>query len=121
MKDFSLLIKPVSSDCNLKCRYCYYTESGSRPAGKKGRKRRRMNDRILETVIRKYMETDQEIYSMVWHGGEPTLMPRSFFEKAVSFQKRYASQGSRISNSLQTNAVHLPKNLASSLGKYRFL
>ncbi len=109
---FSLLIKPASSDCNLRCRYCYYRKKSSAP---------RMGDEVLEQVIRSYMQTEQEIYSMVWHGGEPSLMPCSFFEKAIALQKRYAAKGSRISNSLQTNATIISEELAEFIGRYRFL
>ena len=80
-----------------------------------------MGDEVLEQVIRSYMQTEQEIFSMVWHGGEPSLMPRSFFEKAIALQKRYATKGSRISNSLQTNATIISEELAEFIGRYRFL
>ena len=26
MKNFSLLIKPASADCNLRCEYCFYID-----------------------------------------------------------------------------------------------
>lgn len=80
-----------------------------------------MTDEVLQQVIRSYMQTEQEIYSMVWHGGEPSLLPRSFFEKAIALQKRYAVKGSRISNSLQTNATIISAELAEFIGRYRFL
>ncbi len=43
-----------------------------------------MTDEVLEQVIRSYMQTEQDIYAMVWHGGEPTLMPQTFYQKAVA-------------------------------------
>jgi len=80
-----------------------------------------MSDEVLEQVIRSYMSTEQDIYSMVWHGGEPTLLPRSFYEKGVALQKRYAVKGSRISNSLQTNGTLISGEQAEFFGRYRFL
>ena len=41
-----------------------------------------------------------------WHGGEPTLRPLSFYQKAVELQKKYAG-GRVIHNSLQTNGTLL--------------
>ena len=120
MGAFSLLIKPVSSDCNARCRYCYYLKSGGNSAAEKQHPRR-MPDEVLNRLISAYMGTKQDIYSMVWHGGEPTLMPLSFFQKAISCQKQYAWKGSRISNSIQTNGLHVSEDLARFLGKYRFL
>lgn len=119
---FSLLIKPASSDCNLRCRYCYYGQKkdsisqGRIPQSSSG-----MSDTVLEKVIQSYMQTEQDIYSMVWHGGEPTLMPVSFFEQAIALQKQYAVKGARISNSIQTNATIISDNLASFMARYRFL
>lgn len=115
MGNFSLLIKPVSSDCNLNCRYCYYHNpaKGSHPV--------RMGDHTLQRMIRTYMASDQDVYSFIWHGGEPSIMPLAFYEKAVAYQKRYAGPGACISNTFQTNGVKIPKNLARFMARYRFL
>ncbi|MFW6054714.1 MAG: anaerobic sulfatase maturase [Thermodesulfobacteriota bacterium] len=115
---FSLLLKPASADCNLSCDYCFYL-------GKKDlypeSKTRRMSHEVLEQVIRSYLSTSQPVYSMIWQGGEPTLMGDAFFEKVVALQKQFAPRGARISNSLQTNATRISQKLAAHLGRYRFL
>lgn len=117
---FSLLLKPVSAACNLKCRYCYY-QGGEPPAAGGGAAFPRMSAAVLESTMRAYMQTDQDVYSMVWHGGEPTLLPRAFFAQAVALQKRYAVRGARISNSLQTNGTRISEDLAAFMAHYRFL
>ena len=120
MKPFSLLIKPVSADCNLNCRYCYYRSPVVAP-GKAFQTPRRMSPDILQALMQAYMQTPQTIYSMIWHGGEPMLLPSTFYEHAVSLQKRYARKGARISNSIQTNGVHVSEKIARFMAKYRFL
>ncbi len=120
MADFSLLIKPVGSACNLGCRYCYYGGGAAAPR-RNADPAGFMNEAVLERTISAYMATDQTVYSMVWHGGEPTLLPASFYEKAVELEKRHAPGGARISNSLQTNGVDITQDLARLLGRYRFL
>ena len=120
MEPFSLLIKPVSADCNLGCRYCYYRSAGA-GARKRGRHPQRMTPDILEAVIRAYLQTDQPIYSMIWHGGEPTLLPGGFYKNAIAFQKKHARKGSRIANSIQTNGVGISEPLARLMGRYRFV
>ncbi len=120
MKPFSLLIKPVSADCNLNCRYCYYRSPEVSP-GKAFQIPHRMSSDILQALMRAYMQTPQTIHSMIWHGGEPMLLPSAFYEHAVSLQKRYARQGAHISNSIQTNGVHVSEKLARFMAKYRFL
>jgi uncharacterized protein len=42
-----------------------------------------------------------------WHGGEPLLMGRSFYEKALALQKASQKPGQEIENTIQTNALIL--------------
>ena len=118
MPPFSLLLKPTSADCNLRCDYCFYLKKRSLYPETKTH---RMSDDVLRAVIRSYMATDQPVYQMTWQGGEPTLMGKAFFEKVVACQKQFARKGSRIANSLQTNAFRITDGLAAHLGRYRFL
>ncbi len=118
MQPFSLLLKPTSADCNLRCDYCFYLEKRALYPRKTIH---RMSDDVLRAVIQRYMETEQPVYAMTWQGGEPTLMGKPFFEKVIAYQKRFGSKGARIANSLQTNAVRITDDLAAHLGRYRFL
>lgn len=120
MTTFSLLIKPVGSACNLACRYCYYGGPDNAPHSRPDMAGA-MSDEVLERTISAYMATEQPVYSMVWHGGEPTLLPVAFFERVIELQKKHAPRGARIANSLQTNGVNVSQELAALLGKYRFL
>ncbi|GAJ09629.1 unnamed protein product, partial [marine sediment metagenome] len=54
MKPFSLLIKPASADCNLRCEYCFYIDHLEN-----ANKIPRMSDEILEIMIKSYMNTNQ--------------------------------------------------------------
>jgi uncharacterized protein len=117
MKPFSLLIKPASADCNLRCEYCFYIEHLE-----KERPTPRMSEETLKTMIKTYMNTDQnKQYAFGWQGGEPTLMGLNFFMKVVEFQLKYAPPGSSISNGLQTNATLITEEFAKFLGEYKFL
>ncbi|HCY86824.1 MAG TPA: anaerobic sulfatase maturase [Desulfobacteraceae bacterium] len=118
MTPFSLLIKPVSADCNLSCDYCFYL-----PTAKHYPKEttHRMADAVLEQVIKTYMETSQSVYTICWQGGEPTLAGLDFFEKAVAFQKKYGRPGARVSNAIQTNATRISDDMAKFFRAYRFL
>ncbi len=117
MKQFSLLIKPASADCNLRCEYCFYIdhlESGS--------KNPRMSDEILELMIKSYMSIDQnKQYAFGWQGGEPTLMGLDFFKKVVEMQIKYGPPGSSVSNGLQTNGTMITEEMAKFFGEYKFL
>ncbi|NHJ85584.1 MAG: anaerobic sulfatase maturase [Asgard group archaeon] len=113
---FQLLIKPASADCNLRCKYCFYLEHLD-PAQKKTR----MSDEVLNTLIAKYMETEQSNYTFIWQGGEPTLMGLEFFKKVVQIQQKYGRSGSIVTNVLQTNGILIDDELAAFFRQYNFL
>ena len=117
MKPFSLLIKPASADCNLRCEYCFYInhlENANLTP--------RMSNETLETMIKTYMNTDQnKQYAFGWQGGEPTLMGLDFFKKVVELQLKYAQPGSSISNGIQTNGTLITEEFAKFFEEYKFL
>lgn len=118
MQPFSLLIKPASAACNLACRYCFYSgKSALYPEVETAR----MDERTLEVLIRRYMETRQPVYSMIWQGGEPVLMGAAFFKRVIALQKQHAPSGAYLANSLQTNATLVSPDFAQLLHHYRFL
>ena len=117
MDSFSLLIKPVSADCNLRCEYCFYIDHL-----KKVEKKPRMSDKVLETMIASYMQTNQKnSFNFGWQGGEPTLLGLSFWQKVINLQKQYAPKGAVISNGLQTNGTLITSDLAKFYAEYKFL
>ncbi len=117
-KPFSLLIKPASADCNLRCAYCFYID---RCALYPETSRHRMSDDVLEQMISGYMATEQPIYLFGWQGGEPTLMGVDFFRRVVDLQTKYGKRGARVSNGLQTNATLIDDEYAAFLAEYHFL
>lgn len=117
-KYFSLLIKPVSCDCNLRCKYCFYIDKSLLYPETRIH---RMPNEVLERMISSYMTTEQPVYSFAWQGGEPTLVGVKFFEKALSFQQQYGKPGSKVFNTLQTNATLIDDELAAFLSCHNFL
>ena len=118
-KPFSLLVKPASADCNLKCEYCFYLD---RCELYPGSKIHRMSDDVLEKIISSYMQTEQPSYSFCWQGGEPTLMGLDFFTRVTEFQKKYgAAKSATVANGLQTNAILINDEMAEHFAKHNFL
>lgn len=98
---FSSMLKPVGSNCNLDCAYCYYLDKANiyhhaQPV---------MGEELLEKYIRQYIEANEvPRIEFCWHGGEPLLAGLDFYRRAVELQKKYG--GNReIINSLQTNGT----------------
>ncbi|MEE8440201.1 MAG: anaerobic sulfatase maturase [Spirochaetia bacterium] len=117
-KPFSLLVKPAGADCNLGCTYCFYLPKRSLYPGSRVP---RMNDEVLDALIRGYMATEQPVYSFGWQGGEPTLMGVEFYRKVTKLQQKYGRPGSRVANGLQTNATLIDDELAQHLADHRIL
>ena len=111
-----VMLKPTGSRCNLACRYCYYLEKG-----KLYPEQAPLSDELLETFIRQYLEAQtmpQVLFT--WHGGEPLLLPLSFYQRALELQQRYA-HGRLIDNCLQTNGTLLTDEWCEFLRENHFL
>jgi uncharacterized protein len=118
MRPFSLLIKPASADCNLRCGYCFYLD---RRDLYPETSQHRMSDEMLEALIRGYMATNQAQYVFAWQGGEPGLMGLDFYRRVVELQERYGRESAGVANAMQTNAMLLDDEFARHLARYRFL
>ncbi len=100
MPPISVLMKPASGMCNMKCEYCFYCdEMEKRTTESFGF----MSEETLKNVIRKTMLRAEGFASYAYQGGEPTLRGIDFFRKAVAFQKQYNRHGIQVNNALQTN------------------
>lgn len=118
MKPFSLLIKPASADCNLRCEYCFYLDhAGFYPKTRI----HRMSDEVLERMISSFMSVPMPQYAFGWQGGEPTMMGLDFFRRAVQLQQKHGSRGTVVANGLQTNATLITDEFAQFLAQYHFL
>ena len=101
---FHIMLKPRGAICNLGCQYCYFLSKEKLYPHSDFR----MDEPLLEDFTRQYIRAQQASeVTFAWQGGEPTLVGLPFYEKAVSFQKKYTQPGQKISNALQTNGVTL--------------
>jgi uncharacterized protein len=91
----SLNVK-TSSACNMACRYCdadIYSH-------------KRISFQVLAHVVKKALKTGSDV-QFIWHGGEPLLLGKEFYRKAVWLQQRFKLPQQRVINSLQTNGTLL--------------
>ena len=120
---FHLMAKPTGPLCNIRCEYCFYL-SKEELFGHKRRSEYRMKEEVLETFIRQYIEAQPpgtpEI-TFAWQGGEPMLLPQSFFEKAVELEQKYARPGMRVLNAFQTNGTLISRSRAGWFAENNFL
>lgn len=103
-KPFFVTTKAVGSQCNLRCKYCYYLEKGDYYDRTTSHM---MSDEVLERFISDYIRSQSTTDVMfAWHGGESLIRPLSFYEKVIELQRKHG-WGHNISNSIQTNGTLL--------------
>ena len=113
-----ILIKPVSSQCQMACEYCFYRdESKNREKTSFGN----MSEEILETIIKKAFAEKKTALSFLFQGGEPLLAGKPFFKKIVEFQKKYNLNGIETYNSVQTNGLLIDDEWCSFFRENHFL
>jgi len=118
MPPISILVKPVSGNCNMRCRYCFYADEIKKrevPIYKA------MTEETLENIIRKTMEYADKTCVIGFQGGEPTLAGLSFFKKMIDFEKKYNTKHVKIEHTIQTNGLKLNEEWVSFFKKNHFL
>ena len=114
---FNIMLKPAGSLCNLDCHYCYYLDKAEIYGGREPK----MDEAMLETVVREYIAANDVPEVMFnWHGGEPLVLGLDFYRKAMEFQRRYAD-GKQVRNTLQTNGTLLTREWADFFRDNGFL
>lgn len=119
MKNLSIMIKPASSACNLRCRYCFYADVAKRRTVPSfGCMSRDTMEKILENIHCDLAVGDQ--INIGFQGGEPTLAGLDFFQAFVRQTDQW-EKGIQISYSLQTNGTLLDADWCTFLAENHFL
>lgn len=103
MPPISVMLKPASSRCNLRCRYCFYHSlAGQRESFSHGM----MSRLTAEAVIGKAFDYSRGAdVHFTFQGGEPLLAGLDFFKDFVKRAGEYNRYRSRLFFSLQTNGT----------------
>lgn len=119
MKQLSIMIKPSSSLCNLRCKYCFYADlAGIRENVSYGFMAYETAERMLENIRRDLSPGDRVTFA--FQGGEPTLSGLPFFRHFTGLVARW-DPAIRVSYSIQTNATLLNEEWCRFLAEHRFL
>lgn len=118
MPPVSLLIKPASSLCNIRCKYCFYHSiAENRQTESYGI----MTVDLLEIMVKKALEYADHACTFAFQGGEPTLAGLDFFKKLIELEKKYNTKKVQINNALQTNGIVIDEEWAKFLHENNFL
>ena len=110
MPPISLLIKPVSGSCNMRCKYCFYIdETEHRTCPSLGK----MSEDTMHTMIDKALAYADGNCTFAFQGGEPTLAGLEFYRDFSSYAKTHPNpKRVRIHYAFQTNGLLIDENWA---------
>ncbi|MDD4647202.1 MAG: SPASM domain-containing protein [Sphaerochaeta sp.] len=113
----TMMIKPASAACNLRCEYCFYfDEADSREEGI----RPLMSHAVADAIILKSLEAAKHC-SFVFQGGEPSLAGLPFFEYFVRKVASSKKEDSLVTYAFQTNGMLLDEKWARFFKEHDFL
>lgn len=103
MKELSFLIKPVSSSCNLHCKYCFYLDvAKNREIESYGIMSRDTAKQLIFAAVKEVQSGDK--LSFAFQGGEPSLAGIEFYRFFFKTVSQYA-QNIQVNYSFQTNGM----------------
>lgn len=95
-----LLIFQSTSFCNLDCKYCYLPDRDSK---------KKIDIEIIKIALENIVSDSlvEKEFSIVWHAGEPTVMPIDFYEKVNLLIDEIIPKDIKVNQHIQTNATLL--------------
>ena len=119
MPALSIMIKPASALCNLRCAYCFYRDvAENRTQNEYGIMTRETEQALIEKALD---FADGAPVSFVFQGGEPTLAGLDYFKNFVDDLKKRNQKNSPVFLSIQTNGTLINDEWAAFLANNNFL
>lgn len=119
MKQTSIMIKPASSECNMKCTYCFYDDvSDCRTTKSYGLMSFETASKIATDAINS--EENYNHINFIFQGGEPLVVGIKFYEKLLEYIESIKGNVN-ITYSIQTNGTKINKAYCELFKKFNFL
>jgi len=96
----NLLIVQGTPFCNIDCKYCYLPNRSDK---------NKISIETFEKILDRVLESGlvREDFTIVWHAGEPLVMPLSFYKDVSSLVKNKNTTNFRIKQNFQSNGILL--------------
>jgi uncharacterized protein len=100
MPTVSFVILQPTPFCNISCKYCYLPHRSSKAT------------MTLQTIERIFSDlfssgwVSEELH-VVWHGGEPLVLPVDYYAKAFRVIARLTPPGTTVHHAFQTNGMFI--------------
>jgi uncharacterized protein len=93
-----LLVVQPTPFCNIDCSYCYLPNRQST---------KRISTAILDRLFAEVFAAGivRGPFTVVWHAGEPLVLPPAFYAEAFALLDRHNASGVAVHHSFQTNAI----------------
>lgn len=118
MKQVSIMLKPASAVCNLRCKYCFYADvAQNRATPSFGMMTPETLGAILANVAAELQPGDKVHF--VFQGGEPTLAGLDFYRTFAALAGQW--QDVQVTYALQTNGILLDEEWCRFLKEHNFL
>src|SRR6202162_3490872 len=100
-----LLVVQPTPFCNIDCRYCYLPDRTNKAV---------VSDETLKNLFSQVFASGwaDEGLSVVWHAGEPMVLPTAFYRRAFALIDGLKPAGLSVHHSFQTNGTLLDEDWA---------
>ncbi|MGC3366097.1 SPASM domain-containing protein [Enterococcus faecalis] len=119
MKNITVLIKPASALCNIRCKYCFYADVTShREIRSYGKMAEETVSKMLTNIYADLEDGDH--LTLSFQGGEPTLAGLKFYQHLI---QQVSLQGKKVEvhYALQTNGMLINERWCQLLKENNFL
>jgi uncharacterized protein len=98
MPEIQLLVVQPTPFCNIDCRYCYLPDRTNKAI---------VADETLKNLFSQVFASGwaKEGLSVVWHAGEPLVLPVAFYRRAFALIDELKPAGLPVTHSFQTNGT----------------
>ena len=96
--EIELVVVQPTPFCNINCQYCYLPHRSDRSV---------IAPATLANLFEKVFTSGWAApdITVIWHAGEPLVMPPGFYRDAFALIERLRPPGQRVSHSFQTNGM----------------
>ena len=118
MPAITVMLKPASGLCNMRCRYCFYAdEQKNRSVPNYGI----MSEEVLRAVLTRVLDYADGECTIAFQGGEPTCAGLPFFQRVVELEQELNHKHVVIHNAIQTNGYVIDDTWAQFFSDNHFL
>ncbi|MBV9965913.1 MAG: radical SAM protein, partial [Alphaproteobacteria bacterium] len=98
MPHLQLLVIQPTPFCNIDCRYCYLPDRGNKAV---------VTEETLANLFSQVFSSGwlQDELSVVWHAGEPMVLPVEFYRRAFRLIDSMKPPGLTLTHAFQTNGT----------------